>query len=184
MSPDKKHSPEQTEFPFMAKGAAGFLRSPSPLLDLGTLPAAVLLAGVRPRKWMAAHGIETLADLVAVVQSKDLSQKCLDQQVRNKLQDELKAYWNGKQYIYIFGINFVGKGVERVLCDRKLRRTSIRALRISPHLIDILERKKIRTVGDLLLQPELQWRNPRSLGNLLVDEILVALAEFVLPPRS
>lgn len=184
MSPDKKHSSEQTEFPFMAKGAAGFLRSPSPLLALGTLPVSVLLVGARARKWLSAHGIETLSDLVASVQSRDLSQKCLDQQVRNKLQDELKSYWNGKQYIYIFGINFVGKGVEKVLSDRKLRRTAIRALRISPHLSDILERKKVRTVGDLLLQPELQWRNPRFLGNLLVDEILVALAEFVLPPRS
>ncbi len=37
----------------------------------------------------------------------------------------------------------------------------------------------METVGQLLLQEELKWRNPRMLGNLLVDEILVSLGEFL-----
>ena len=52
-------------------------------------------------------------------------------------------------------------------------------LSISPALLKILQKKRVPTIGELLLQEELKWRNPRRLGNLLVNELLIALGVFL-----
>lgn len=158
------------------QGFLGNARSPDCLAELGV---GALRVSPRAKKWMSAHGIANLGALLRARGDKTISRDCLDAQVRNEIQEELKHYCKGDKYIYIFGINFIDKGLERVLSARNLRNSPLSRLEISPNLRAYLEKKGIENVGDLLLQPELPWRHPRRLGNLPVDEILVALAMFM-----
>jgi DNA-directed RNA polymerase alpha subunit len=179
MKRGRKPKVVQTEFPFIGERRALFSQRPPNLPDLGRLPASVLNVGTRARKWLKAHQIRTLDQLVEAEKNKTVSGKCLDQQVRKEIQRQLGLFWEGKKYRYLFALNFLDKGVEKILSNNKQRQLPLSGLRLSLPLRQALEEKKIATIGDLLLQAELKWRNPRVFGNILVEEILAALDLFL-----
>lgn len=180
----KKKKDAQKEFPFVSSRRESFLSDPPRLRDLGKLPVTVLQISTRGRKWLRAHKITDLDQLIEASRKKLISQQCLDNQVRKELHRELGNYCAGKKYKYIFALNFLGRGVEKILGQRKLRSTPVSRLEISAPLQEVLREKGINTVGEILLQPELEWRNPRKLGNIMVDEILVALASFIVQHKK
>jgi len=180
----QKKKPAQKEFPFTFSRGKSFLSDPPRLNDLGKLPVSVLQISTRGRKWLRAHKIGNLEQLIEARGKKLISQQCLDNQVRKELHRELGHYCSGKKYKYIFALNFLGRGVEKILSQRRLRSTLISRLNLSSPLQEILVDKDINTVGEILLQPELEWRNPRKLGNVMVDEILVALATFIVKQKK
>ena len=184
MTPQRPKKPKQRELAFVAEGSPGFLgngRCPQDLADLGV---GVLPVSARARKWMQVHKISTLGDLLAARKKKVVSRCCLDAQVRGELLNSLKLFCRGEKYVYIFGLNFLGKGLDKILSNRGLRNAPVGTLDLDARILAFLEKKGVATVGELLLQPELPWRNPRILGNISVDEILVALAEFVAGNRK
>lgn len=170
---------DQKEFRFSASDKEVSLSDPPHPRDLGKLSVDVLQLSRRGKKWLAAHGINTLEELVEADRNKMISRRCLDNNVRKELHRELGYFWNGKKYIYILALNFLDRGVEKVLSRRQLRKTSVKELSLSPTLQTLLKKNNIITVGQLFLQPELKWRNPRSMGNILVNEILIALSNFL-----
>ncbi len=173
------NKPDQKEFLFASPEDEVTLSDPPHPRDLGKLSIDVLQLSSRGKKWLAAHDIETLADLVAADRNKLISRQCLDNNVRKELHRELGYFWNGKKFRYILALNFLDRGVERVLSRRKLRTRSVKELPLSGTLQKLLKKKYILTVDQLFLQPELKWRNPRSMGNILVNEILLALSNFL-----
>lgn len=180
MSPKQKSQDQkQKKFAFSSPRKEDFLYdSPQPE-DLGALSVKVLQLSARARKWLRAHQIDNLEKLVEAKRSKLITRRCLDSQVRKELSRELMLYWNGKKYKYILALNFLDRGVEVILSHRKTRMAPLKRLSLSPVLQEVLENKKIQTIGELLLQSELKWRNPRMLGNILVNEILFALGAFI-----
>ena len=169
----------QKEFPFADARIGNFLADPPRLRDLGKLPVTVLRPSSRAGKWLHAHHITKLDQLVKAQKDKVVSRQCLDNEIRKELLRKLKDFWTGTKYRYIFALNFLDRGVALVLSRVKLRTYPIERLELSPHLKKLIQQKGVKSVGDLLLQPELKWRNPRRLGNLPVDEILVALSKFL-----
>jgi len=77
------------------------------------------------------------------------------------------------------GCKFLDHGVEKALSQSKVRRSPIKRLPLSIAMQAIFHKKRIKTIGQLLLQEELKWRNPRSFGNILVNEILIALSTYL-----
>ncbi|MEA1928186.1 MAG: hypothetical protein U9N73_08250 [Candidatus Auribacterota bacterium] len=169
----------QKEFLFDSPPRREFISAQSRPRDLGQLPVTVLELNIRARRWLHAHDITTIDQLIEAKQKKIISSKCLDNQVRIELQSELRKYWTGKKFKYILAVNFLDHGVGEALSLTRVRRASIKQLSISPALQAILHKKKIQTIGQLLLHEELKWRNPRSLGNILVNEILIALSIYL-----
>ena len=169
----------QKEFLFDAASPAGFISAESRPDNLGQLPVTVLQLNIRARRWLLAHEINTIDQLIEAEKDKVISRECLDNQIRKELHSELKNYWTGKKFKYILAINFLAPGIRELLSMPKVRKASIKRLSLSPALISILQKKKIQTVGQLLLQEELKWRNPRSLGNILVNEILISLSNHL-----
>ncbi|MDP8236217.1 MAG: hypothetical protein P9M08_07520, partial [Candidatus Erginobacter occultus] len=86
---------------------------------------------------------------------------------------------NGKKFKYLIALNFLDHGIEKALSRSRVRKAAIKNLKISPALLKIIQKKQIHSVGELLLQEELKWRNPRRLGNLLVNELLIALSDYL-----
>lgn len=175
----KKAKTVQTEFPFIGEPRPVFNKSAPSLPELGRLPVSVLELGARARKWLKAHGISTLGQLAEADSKRMISSECLDRQVRSEIQSQLKQYWSGKKFRYLFALNFLDRGVSLVLADRDLRSLPLSRLALSPPLRRALEGKKVESIGGLLLQPELKWRNPRVLGNILIEEVLVAIDAFL-----
>jgi hypothetical protein len=147
--------------------------------DLGRLPVSVLGTSVRARKWLRAHQIADLDGLIVAEQEKVISRKCLDNQIRKELQSKLRRYWDGNKFHYLIALNFLDRGVEKALSQARIRKASVKRLKISPALLKIIQKKRIQTIEELLLQEELKWRNPRRLGNLLVNELLMALCDYL-----
>lgn len=179
MKRGKKVKTVQTEFPFIGEPRPVFRTTAPNLPDLGRLPVSVLKLGARARKWLKAHRIGTLGELAEAEKNKVVSGKCLDQQVRKDIQAELERYWGGKKFKYLIALNFLDRGVDRVLADKKLCSLPLSRLALSPPLLHALEGKQVGDIGTLLLQPELNWRNPRVFGNILVEEVLLALSKFL-----
>lgn len=175
---------KQRKFLFASPRKHDFLSDPPQPKDLGNLSVKVLQINARAKKWLRAHQINNLSQLVEAKRSKLISQRCLDSQVRKELTQELGFYWDGKKFKYILALNFLDRGVEDVLSHRKARMTPLKRLALSPALQEILENKRVLTVGELLHQSELKWRNPRILGNMLVNEILIALSAFLTQQRT
>ena len=175
----KSQDQKQKKFAFSSPRKEDFLYNPPQPKDLGSLSVKVLQLNARARKWLRAHQIDNLEKLVEAKRGKLISRLCLDSQVRKELSQELRLYWDGKKYKYILALNFLDRGVEDILSHRKTRMAPLKRLSLSPALQEVLENKKIQTVGELLLQSELKWRNPRMLGNILVNEILIALSTFI-----
>ncbi len=147
--------------------------------DLGRLPISVLGVSVRARKWLRAHRIADLDGLIVAEQEKIISRKCLDSQIRKELRTKLRRYWDGNKFHYLIALNFLDHGVEKALSRARIRKASVKSLKISPALLEIIQKRRIHTVEELLLQEELKWRNPRRLGNLLVNEMLIALCDYL-----
>lgn len=179
MSPSKKAGSVQKEFSFSSRAEPTFLADPPRPQDLGNLPVKVMVLSKRARKWLSAHGIKKINQLVDAHSKKLISRQCLDNSVRKELHRELGHYWNGKKYKYILALNFLDRGVDRVLSQRKRRETPVKTLDLSDPVRKLIGDRQVETVGQLFLQPELEWRNPRNLGNILVNEILIALCGFL-----
>ena len=169
----------QKEFPFAVSRIGSFLADPPCLGDLGKLPVAVLRLSPRAGKWLRAHHIANLDQLVQAHKEKIVSRQLLDNEIRKELQRKLKDFWTGTKYRYLFALNFLDRGVALVLSRAKLRAYPIERLELSPYLRKLIQQKGLKDVGDLLMQPELKWRNPRRLGNIPVDEILVSLSKYI-----
>ncbi len=169
----------QKEFIFDSPRQGDFLSNPSRPHDLGSLPVTVLELSARARRWLQAHGIFDLDQLIESEKKKVISRQCMDNQIRKELHSALSSYWNGKTFRYILALNFLERGVDKALGQSKIRKASIKRLDLSDALLRILQKKKIQTIGQLFLQEELKWRNPRSLGNILVNEILISLGVFL-----
>lgn len=167
----------QKEFAFSAPPNS--LANPPRLQDLGRLSADVLRVSARAKKWLKAHGLKTLNEVVEASVRKQVSHQCLDQQVRKELQRELSRFWSGPKFRYIFALNFLDRGVDDALAHPRVGATPLERLPLSPPLRKAIGDKGVATVGELLLQEELKWRHPRVFGNILVDEILSALGEFL-----
>jgi len=170
---------DQKEFQFSSPEDEVTLSDPPQPRDLGKLSIDVLQLSRRGKKWLGAHDIETLAQLVEADREKLISRQCLDNNVRKELHRELGYFWSGKKYKYILALNFLDRGVENVLSRREARSIPVKQLPLSSTLHSLLKKNNIVTVGQLFLQPELKWRNPRSMGNILVNEILIALSNFL-----
>jgi len=169
----------QQEFFFNTPPEKNSFSNPPRPADLGRLPVSVLGVSARARKWLRAHKIADLDGLIAAEQEKVISRKCLDNQIRKELHTELRHYWTGKKFRYLIALNFLDHGIEKALSRPRVRKAAVKNLKISPALLKILQNKRILTVGELLLQEELKWRNPRRLGNLLVNELLIALSDYL-----
>ncbi|MDP8235796.1 MAG: hypothetical protein P9M08_05395 [Candidatus Erginobacter occultus] len=176
-APPRKN--RQQEFFFNTPPERGTFSNPPRPADLGRLPVSVLGVSARARKWLRAHKISDLDGLIAAEQDKVISRKCLDNQIRKELHTGLRLYWNGKKFKYLIALNFLDHGIEKALSRSRVRKAAIKNLKISPALLKIIQKKEIHSVGDLLLQEELKWRNPRRLGNLLVNELLIALSDYL-----
>jgi DNA-directed RNA polymerase alpha subunit len=169
----------QKEFPFASSEIGNFLADPPRPADLGKLPVAVLRLSPRAVKWLRVHHIDNLDQLVQAHKEKIVSRQLLDNEIRKELQRNLKNFWNGSKYRYIFALNFLDRGVALVLSRARLRAHPIERLELSHYLRKLIQQKGVKDVGQLLLQPELKWRNPRLLGNIPVDEILVSLSKYI-----
>ncbi len=169
----------QQEFFFNTPPEKGSFSNPPRPADLGQLPVSVLAVSARARKWLRAHQIADLDGLIAAEREKVISRKCLDNQIRKELHSELRRYWTGKKFRYLIALNFLDHGIEKALSRARVRKAAVKNLKISPALMKIIQKKQIQTVGELLLQEELKWRNPRRLGNLLVNELLIALSDYL-----
>ncbi|MFH1038712.1 MAG: hypothetical protein V1789_08620 [PVC group bacterium] len=169
----------QQEFLFNSPDRKDFLSHPPRPASLGLLPVSVLEVSVRARTWLRAHKIGDLNQLIEAEKGKVISRQCLDNQIRKELYTELRRYWNGKKFKYILALNFLDHGIDKALGRSKVRKTPVKKLTLSPTLQKILQKKRIQTIGQLLLQEELKWRNPRSLGNILVNELLISLSVFL-----
>lgn len=179
----------QQEFFFNASPEKGSFSNPPSPADLGRLPVGVLEVSARARKWLRAHRIADLDGLIAAEREKVISRKCLDNQIRKELHTELRRFWNGKKFRYLIALNFLDHGVDKALSRSRVRKAAVKNLKISPALLKIIQKKGIQTIGELLLQEELKWRNPRRLGNLLVNELLIAIGVYLSsaipePPKS
>ena len=174
----------QEQFPFASAPPKNFLANPPRLQDLGWLSAEVLQVSTRAKKWLRAHGLKTLNQVVEASVQKQVSHQCLDQQVRKELQRELSRFWVGNKFRYIFALHFLDRGVDAVLAHPRLSDTPLDRLSLSPPLRKVIGGKGVQTVGQLLLEEELKWRNPRVFGNILVDEILAALGDFLSRRKS
>jgi hypothetical protein len=168
----------QKEFAF-ASSSASSLANPPRLQDLGRLSADVLPVSSRAKKWLKAHRLKTLNEVVEASVRKQVSHQCLDQQVRKELQRELSRFWIGSKFRYVFALNFLDRGVDDVLAHPRVCSTPLERLSLSAPLRKAIGEKGVDTVGELFLQEELKWRHPRVFGNILVDEILAALGEFL-----
>ncbi len=169
----------QQEFFFNTPPERGAFSNPPRPANLGRLPVSVLVISSRARKWLRAHQIADLDGLIEAEREKVISRKCLDNQIRKELYAELRRFWNGKKYRYLIALNFLDHGVEKALSRARIRKAQVKNLSISPALLKILQKKRVLTIGELLLQEELKWRNPRRLGNLLVNELLIALGIYL-----
>ncbi len=169
----------QQEFFFNTPPEKGSFSDPPRPAALGRLPVSVLAVSTRARKWLRAHRIADLDGLIAAERNRVISQKCLDNQIRKELHTELRCFWNGKKFRYLIALNYLDHGVDRALARTRVRKAAVKNLKISPALLKILQKKRIATIGELLLQEELKWRNPRRLGNLLVNELLIALGVYL-----
>jgi len=169
----------QREFAFDHPPQRHFISSQSRPRNLGQLPVMVLELTPRARRWLRTHEIMTLDQLIEAENNKVISRQCLDNQIRKELHHELRNYWTGKKFRYILAVNFLDHGVEKALSQSKVRRSPIKRLPLSIAMQAIFHKKRIKTIGQLLLQEELKWRNPRSFGNILVNEILIALSTYL-----
>ena len=169
----------QKEFIFDSAQQGDFLADPPRPRDLGSLPVTVLELSARARRWLRTHQITSLDQLIEAEKKKVISRQCLDNQIRKEFHSALSDYWNGKKFRYILALNFLEHGIDKTLSQSKIRKASIKRLDLSDTLLQILQKKKIQTIGQLFLQEELKWRNPRSLGNILVNEILISLSIFL-----
>ena len=169
----------QKEFSFDQAPHRNFISSQSRPRNLGQLPVTVLELTSRARRWLRTHEIVTLDQLIEAEKNKVISLQCLDNQIRKELHHELRNYWTGKKFRYILAINFLDHGVEKALSQSKIRKAPLKRIPLSPPLQEILHKKRVQTIGQLLLQEELKWRNPRSFGNILVNEILIALSTYL-----
>lgn len=169
----------QQEFFFSTPPEKGSFSNPPRPADLGRLPVSVLVISSRARKWLRAHKIADLDGLIEAERKKMISQKCLDNQIRKELHTELRRFWNGKKFRYLIALNFLDHGIEKALSRGRVRKAAVKNLNISPALLKIIQKKRVLTIGELLLQEELKWRNPRRLGNLLVNELLIALGVYL-----
>lgn len=169
----------QTEFSFDHPPPRNFISAQSRPRNLGQLPVTVLELTSRARRWLLTHEIMSLDQLIEAERNKVISHQCLDNQIRKELHHELRNYWTGKKFRYILAVNFLDHGVEKALNQSKIRKAPIKRLPLSISLQAILHKKRIQTVGQLFLQEELKWRNPRSFGNILVNEILIALSTYL-----
>ena len=169
----------QREFSFDHPPQRHFISAQSRPRNLGQLPVMVLELTPRARRWLRTHEITNLDQLIEAENEKIISRQCLDNQIRKELHNELRNYWTGKKFRYILAVNFLEHGVANALGQPKVRRAPIKRLPLSLALQAILHKKRIKTIGQLLLQEELKWRNPRSFGNILVNEILIALSTYL-----
>ncbi|MDP8214983.1 MAG: hypothetical protein RAO92_03280 [Candidatus Euphemobacter frigidus] len=169
----------QKEFLFDSAHQKDFLSNPPRPRNLGRLPVAVLEVSTRAKNWLRAHGISNIDQLIKAEKEKVISRQCLDNQIRKELHSALTPYWNGKKYKYIIALNFIEHGVDKALSQSRIRKASLKRLSLPNALRQILQKKRIQTIGQLFLQEELRWRNPRSLGNILVNEILISLSTFL-----
>ncbi len=174
-----KNKNNQQEFLFHSPDRKDFLSDPPRPADLGNLPVSVLEVSGRAKKWLRAHKIADLNQLIEAEKKKTISRQCLDNQIRKELHNELRRYWTGKKFKYILALNFLDHGIDKALGRSKVRKAPVKKLTLSPALQKILQKKRIQTIGDLFLQEELKWRNPRNLGNILVNELLIALSVFL-----
>jgi len=169
----------QQEFFFNTPPEKNSFSNPPRPADIGRLPVSVLAVSSRARKWLKAHKIADLDGLIEAEQSRVISRKCLDNQIRKELHTELRRFWNGKKFRYLIALNFLDHGIEKALSRARIRKAAVKNLKISPALLKILQKKRVQTIGELLLQEELKWRNPRRLGNLLVNELLIAIGVYL-----
>jgi len=179
MESNRQSKNAQKEFSFDKPPHRNFISSQSRPRNLGQLPVTVLELTSRARRWLRTHEILNLDQLIEAEKTKVISLKCLDNQIRKELHHELRNYWTGKKFRYILAINFLDHGVGNALSQTKVRRAPLKRIKLSPALQEILHKKRVQTIGQLLLQEELKWRNPRSLGNILVNEILIALSTYL-----
>jgi hypothetical protein len=169
----------QQEFFFNTAPEKGSFSNPPRPADLGRLPVSVLVISSRARKWLRAHKIADLDGLIEAERTKVISRKCLDNQIRKELHTELRRFWNGNKFRYLIALNYIDHGIDKALSRSRVRKAAVKNLDISPALLKIIQKKRVLTIGELLLQEELKWRNPRRLGNLLVNELLIALGVFL-----
>lgn len=169
----------QKEFFFGLSPHRSFISAQSSPHNLGQLPVTVLELTARARRWLRTHKIMNLDQLIEAEKNKVISQQCLDNYIRKELHHELKYYWTGKKFRYILAVNFLDHGVEKALSQSKVRKAPLKRLPLSRPLQSVLQKKRIQTIGQLFLQEELKWRNPRSIGNILVNEILIALSTYL-----
>ncbi len=179
MASDQPKDGLQQEFFFNIAPEKGSFSDPPRPADLGRLPVGVLPVSSRARTWLKAHQIADLDGLIEAERNKMISRKCLDNQIRKELHTELRRFWNGKKFRYLIALNFLDHGIDRALSRSRIRKAAVKNLNLSPALLKIIQKKQVLTVGELLLQEELKWRNPRRLGNLLVNELLIALGVYL-----